>query len=151
MSDKTSADAADLEIRHVVAADPARVFAAWTDPDELRQWWGPQGVKCIAAEINLRVGGQYRIGNQLPDKSVVWIEGIFEVIEVPNLLEYTWSTNPEADYKERVSVRFEAVEIGTEIVICHRRIPTEAIRENHQQGWMGCLDGLNDYLQGHRR
>ena len=55
------------------------MFAAWTTPELLRQWWGPTGVRCIAAEIDLRVGGTYRIGNEIPDGSVIWISGEFRL------------------------------------------------------------------------
>ena len=64
-----------LVVRKTIRAKPERLFAAWTIPAELKLWWGPQGVKCIEAEIDLRRGGRYRIANQLPDGKFLWITG----------------------------------------------------------------------------
>jgi uncharacterized protein YndB with AHSA1/START domain len=145
MKSRIVPEPAALQVRRKVTAAPERVFAAWTNAAELKAWWGPKGVRCIAAEIDLRVGGRYRIGNELPDGSVLWIEGVFEVIEAPRLLEYTWSTSPAST--ERVVVRFEPTESGTEIIIDHSRIPTAALRDGHESGWLDCLDGLADFLR----
>jgi uncharacterized protein YndB with AHSA1/START domain len=60
-----------LIVRRTIAATPARLFDAWTTPELLTQWWGPANVTCPAAEVDLRVGGQYRIANQMPDGSVL--------------------------------------------------------------------------------
>ena len=84
------ADATRLMIRRTIRASPERLFVAWTQPQQLMQWWGPTGVVCVAAEVDLRVGGQYRIGNRLPSNEVVWIEGEFELINRPSELRYTW-------------------------------------------------------------
>jgi uncharacterized protein YndB with AHSA1/START domain len=135
-----------LESRKFVAANPDRVFRAWTDPVELAKWWGPAGVRCIAAEIDLRVGGIYRIGNELPDKTVIWIAGVFERIERPNLLVYTWSTDAQSPARELVTVRMNAQADGTEVIVTHERIESQALRDRHAEGWAGCLDGLASYL-----
>jgi len=55
-----------LVVRRTIGASPERVFDAWTKPERLRLWWGPRGVTCTAAEVDLRVGGRYRIANQFP-------------------------------------------------------------------------------------
>jgi uncharacterized protein YndB with AHSA1/START domain len=78
-----------LVVRRTIGASPERVFDAWTKPERLRLWWGPRDVTCTAAEVDLRVGGRYRIANQFPDGRVVWISGQFECIEPPRLLVYS--------------------------------------------------------------
>ena len=135
-----------LESRRFIPASPDRVFAAWTDPLELEKWWGPADVRCISAEIDLRIGGHYRIGNELPDKTVVWIEGVFERIERPRLLVYTWQTDPESTARELVTVRMNPQGHGTEVIVRHERIASSALRDQHTQGWEGCLDGLVVFL-----
>ena len=89
-SQNDSSGSVSLETRRFILASPEQVFTAWTTPSELKKWWGPKNVRCIAAEVDLHVGGSYRIANQLPDKTILWIEGVFEQIEEPNLLVYTW-------------------------------------------------------------
>lgn len=133
-----------LIARRVITAPAARVFAAWTEPEQLRRWWGPAGVSCPSAEVDLRVGGRYRIANAMPDGSVLWIAGTFERVEPPHALVYSWAHEPIVDetVHTRVTVRFEPRERGTEVIVIHERFASEAIRELHAAGWQGCLDGL---------
>jgi uncharacterized protein YndB with AHSA1/START domain len=84
-----------LEVRKTIRATPQRLFDAWTQPAMLREWWGPKGVQCIEAEIDLRVGGRYRIANRFPDDRVIWIASEFEPIEPPSILVYSWRVEPE--------------------------------------------------------
>jgi uncharacterized protein YndB with AHSA1/START domain len=130
-----------LVVRRVIRATPARVFEAWTTPSELLRWWGPRSVRCTAAEIDLRVGGSYRIANELPDGRVLWIVGEFEEIVIPHRLVYTWRIQESAPC-ERVTVRFEPRDGRTEVIVVHERIVDARTRQEHQTGWRECLDGL---------
>lgn len=143
---QSSTNTATLHLRRVVPASPERVFRAWTDPEELRQWWGPSSVRCLSAEIDLRVGGRYKIANELEDGTILWIAGEYEVIERPHLLIYTWAIEPETPKVERVTVRLNAHDEGTEVILKHELIQTAALRDQHEQGWLGCLDGLVEYF-----
>jgi uncharacterized protein YndB with AHSA1/START domain len=134
-----------LEVRKTIAATPEWLFAAWTQPERLKEWWGPKGVTCIDAVVDLRVGGKYRIGNRLPDGGVLWIIGEYRVVERPTKLVYTWQIESETRAPEIVTVHFEPRENGTEVVVIHERIPDVAIRNQHQNGWQGCLSGLAEY------
>ena len=125
--------------RRRIRADVALVFEAWTQAEQLRAWWGPRPVTCSDAEVDLRVGGAYRIVNLLPDGSTVTIQGEFRVIDVPHKLVYTWRT---ADEESLVTVRFEPHGEETEVVVVHEEIPSKPVRKSHEQGWQACLDGL---------
>lgn len=140
-----------LTIERIIPAPPDRVFDAWTDPSELQKWWGPEGVRCLAAEVDLRVGGRYRIGNELPDGSVIWIAGEFETIERPNLLVYTWTVESRPQAVERVSVRFALHGQETRLILRHTRISDAQLRDQHERGWLGCIDGLLAFLAGLKR
>lgn len=140
-----------LVVRRTVKAAAARVFDAWTQPEQLRQWWGPRPVTCCDAEVDLRAGGAYRIGNRFPDGSILWICGSFEVVERPTLLVYSWRVEPDggsAHDRSRVTVRFEARGGETEVIVVHERIDTGQTRAGHEKGWVGCLDGLTTFLAG---
>jgi uncharacterized protein YndB with AHSA1/START domain len=139
-----------LVVRRTIQAAPERVFAAWTEPEQLRAWWGPEGVVCIAADIDLRPGGRYRIGNQLPDQRVLWIVGEFQLIEPPRRLVYSWRVEGISETEERVTVQFEGQGAATEVIVTHERIPSRELRNQHEQGWEGCLSGLAKYLAGER-
>jgi uncharacterized protein YndB with AHSA1/START domain len=147
-----------LVVRRTIRATPERLFAAWTEPEQLRQWWGPQNVRCPTAEIDLRVGGRYRLANEFPDGSVWWVSGIFEAVRPPSLLVYSWELaagaltpggpRPPEQGAERVTVRFEPRGAATEVIVQHERIGDETARVSHEQGWFGCLDGLVALVEG---
>jgi uncharacterized protein YndB with AHSA1/START domain len=134
-----------LVVRRTIRAPAARLFAAWTEPERILQWWGPAGVRCTGAEIDLRVGGAYRIANQFPDGAVIWITGAFEQISAPKKLVYTWRLEPGAQPEERVTVRFEERADATEVTVVHERIASPEIRDRHEAGWRACLEGLVRY------
>lgn len=136
-----------LRIERWIPAPPERVFKAWTDPVQLVKWWGPKGVRCLSAEIDLQVGGQYRIENELPDGNVLWISGVYEAIERPERLRYTWIVETARPVAELVTVHFTKHDRGTNIAIAHERIPTKALRDQHEQGWFGCMNGLVNFLK----
>ena len=135
---------AALVVTRTIRASAERLFAAWTTPAQLEQWWGPKDVRCSCAEVDLRVGGRYRIANDLPDGNTVWIEGEFETITPPHKLVYTWRL--AGGDAERVTVQFNARDEATEVIVVHERIANIAAREEHERGWIGCLDGLADLL-----
>jgi len=136
-----------LVVRRRIAATPERLFDAWTREEELRQWWGPQNVKCVAAEVDLRVGGAYRIANEFPDGSVLWISGEFLCIERPHRLEYTWRVGSSNSPVEHVGVQFVRMGGETEVIVRHAHIADAPSRTRHARGWEGCLAGLEDYLR----
>jgi uncharacterized protein YndB with AHSA1/START domain len=143
----SAALSAMLVVRRRINATPAKLFAAWTQPELLVRWWGPQGVACPIAEIDLRVGGSYRIANEFPDGKIVWIGGVFEVVEPPHRLAYTWKLESQNGSPERVTVCFEAHGSQTEVIVTHERIPSESAKISHEHGWAGCLDGLVKFIE----
>ena len=139
--------AATLVVRRRIKSTPEKLFAAWTRPELLTRWWGPQGATCPTAEIDLRVGGSYRIANLFSDGTVLWITGVFEVIEPPNRLMYTWKLESQKALTERVTVCFDAHASSTEVTVTHERIPNESARISHEHGWAGCLESLVRYAE----
>jgi uncharacterized protein YndB with AHSA1/START domain len=134
-----------LVARRSIRATPERLFEAWTRPEQLMAWWGPPGVECIDARVDLQVGGEYRIANRFPDGRIVWISGEFETIEHPHRLVYTWRLDSQPE-PERVTVRFERRGNLTEVIVVHERISDDAARRGHGEGWEGCLIGLEAYV-----
>lgn len=146
MSD--SAVSRTLQIHHHVRANRSRVFDAWTDPESIVLWWGPPGVRCTHADIDLRVGGSFLIVNKLPDGSFIRITGIYETIERPQRLVHSWTVDTTtAQPDERVEIDFTARDGGTDISITHTGIPTPDLRAGHRAGWLGCLDGLTNFVE----
>lgn len=50
-----------VEFERTYDAPASKVWAAWTDPEQLKQWWGPDNVTIAECEIDLKVGGRLYI------------------------------------------------------------------------------------------
>ena len=137
-----------IEVSRVIKAEQERVFDAWTDPAAIVQWWGAGGVKCTAAQMDLDVGGAYRIANQAPNGATMWITGTFSRVNPPHELAYTWAMEPVADDTaySLVEVTFDRTDEGTLVTIIQTQIASPEAREIHLQGWIGCLAGLDELL-----
>ena len=59
MNEKT-AEKTSLEIIRFINVPPARVYKAWIDPVQLKEWWGPEAVRTRNLTSDVRVGGKYR-------------------------------------------------------------------------------------------
>jgi uncharacterized protein YndB with AHSA1/START domain len=65
------------------------VWKALTDPDWVKQWWGPKGFTAPAIQIDLRVGGKYLFCMRSPDGKDYWSTGIIREIDAPKRLVTT--------------------------------------------------------------
>lgn len=130
-----------LSLSRIIRAPRQFVFDAWTKPALLMQWWGPEGVECPEAQVDLREGGAYRIANRHGDGSIIWISGVFERVRPPDELVYSWNIGRPGADGSRVTVKFRPHAEGTELVLVHERLAAD-LRDMHLLGWNGCLDGL---------
>jgi uncharacterized protein YndB with AHSA1/START domain len=137
---------APLSISRVIRAPREKVFAAWTEPEALKRWWGPGPVSCPEAHVDLREGGAYRLANLMVDGSITWISGRFERIRVPEELVYTWNVSTVPSEPTLVRVLFLPHPEGTELVLTHERFALETVRDMHLQGWGACIDKLEAML-----
>lgn len=147
MVNETASRELTLQLRRTFAAPREKVFRAWTDPEALKQWFGAPGCKTETAEVDLRIGGRYRLGVRLPDQQLLTKFGTYEVIEPPQRLVMTWAWEPaEEDAREtRVSVNFLEQGAQTEVVLTHELLPNKEIRDQHDMGWNACFDGLERF------
>jgi uncharacterized protein YndB with AHSA1/START domain len=76
-------------VRRVIVASRERVFRHWTDPEQLRRWWGPGGFTCPEAVVDLRPGGTYRLVMQPHEGPMMSVTGTYRDVDPPALLVYT--------------------------------------------------------------
>ncbi len=79
----------ELTIVRTFAAPRALVWRAWTDPEHLAKWWGPDGFTNPHCTVDLRVGGVLEILMRAPDGREFPMRGIFQEIIVPERLVFT--------------------------------------------------------------
>lgn len=119
-------------------------FRLWTEPEHVQAWWRPHGLAATSVEIDVRVGGRYRIGMGDPSGDTLFVGGTFTEVEPPHRLAYTWAwENGEfADTPDSlVTVEFREVGGATEIALTHERLPGIA-RPAHEAGWSDCLAAI---------
>jgi uncharacterized protein YndB with AHSA1/START domain len=135
-----------LKIRGVFRASRQRVFEAWTKPDLLKQWFRPaQGYSVSFAEVDLWVGGKYRLGMLPPDEEeMIAVSGEYREIKPWEKLVFTWAWESDDPETEATLVTVEFFDRGghTEVVLTHERFPHPEARDRHVAGWEGCLAGL---------
>jgi len=74
-----------------IAAPPARVFQAISDPQQLPKWWGQDGLYHVTkSSMDLRVGGKWRSDGVGADGKSFWVEGEYLEVDPPRLLVHTW-------------------------------------------------------------
>lgn len=138
----------ELRMSRIFQADQGFVFKAWTNPDLLKQWFGPPGCTCDLAEIDLREGGRYHVEMKTPDGIIIKLNGVFKVVTAPKALEYTWQWEEMDSGETFVKVGFHQSDSGTEVIVEHSRFSSEESKEGHVQGWSGSMDRLSDLVKG---
>jgi len=141
----TTKTAHSLRLTRSVAATAQRAFEAWTRPEHLKRWAAPEGYEVVAADVDLKVGGTYRIQMRSAEGTQHTAFGTYRAISAPTKLVYTWAwaDGKEAEMGETlVTVEFRERGGRTEIVLVHDLFPSEDARDNHNQGWSSCLDRL---------
>jgi len=133
-----------LEIERTFDAPAEEVFEAWTSGEVLRRWFhGDPEWETPTAEVDLRVGGRYRIDMRAPDGTLHRVTGTYREVDPPNRLVYTWQweTTPGAT-ETLVTVEFHDRAGRTEVVLTHERLPDAEARARHEHGWNGCFEKL---------
>ena len=138
-----------VQLKRTFHAPREKVFRAWTVPEELKRWWGPVGATTPVAEIDLQVGGKYRIGMQFPQKDIFYVTGIYREIQPPEKLVFTWRwEQSESDFEETlVTIEFHQQGNSTEVTLTHTDLPTKESYENHRQGWRGFFDTFAKFIE----
>lgn len=132
---------ATLEIRRVIPATRERVFDAWTQAKELDRWSAPSPMTA-RAEVDLRVGGRYRIVMRGPEGIDRSVGGVYRVVERPSKLVYTWKWDESPMGDSIVTVEFHDRGKETEVILRHEGLADAGSRARHEHGWNGCLDNL---------
>jgi uncharacterized protein YndB with AHSA1/START domain len=101
----------------------------------------------IHAEVDLRVGGRFRLGIQFGEDTSHFVSGIFKTVQSPQKLVFTWRwEGPEMDVGEsQVTIELEPAGGKTKLRLTHALLPQAALQP-HQEGWIGILDELESYL-----
>lgn len=134
-----------VRMSRIYAADPTRVFAAWTDPAQLSRWWGAgSAYRAEGIEVDLRPGGRYRLGmRHITKPACTYGSGEFREVVPGRRLVYTWRWDAHPEMGESlVTVEFRDHPRGCELVLVHGGFVTADLVDRHARGWGACLSNL---------
>jgi len=153
-------DERTIVITRVFKAPRELVFQAWTDLQHVAQWWGPHGFTNSAVDLDLRVGGIFRLHMRGPDGLMYPCKGVFREVTPPAQIVYEGIADDNLACgsglppNARVTVTFEEDDGETTLTI-HTHLASVADREaaaatGFHSGWAESLDRLAEHLKKDR-
>ena len=157
----------DFVISRVFNAPRDLVWKCFTDPEIMKQWWGPKGFTVLHSKMDLRVGGTYHYGMQAPDGSPMWGRFVFREIVPRERLVFINSFSDEAGGVTRhpmhmawplemMSIFIFEDQPGGKTKFTVRWAPHNATadeiktfdegRDSMTMGWSGTMDKLEAHL-----
>ncbi len=121
--------------RRFVDASPELVFALWTEPEHLRNWWGPRRFELVVCESDPRAGGRYRFVQRAPDGQEHTFLGVYREVERPHhfVRTFVYAGAPAVESVETLT--FQRDGHGT-LVTSRSVFPSLAAREFYAQAGM---------------
>jgi uncharacterized protein YndB with AHSA1/START domain len=135
-----------LTLKRRLNAPPAKVYAAWTDPAQIKRWFGPAPVEIVSTSADVRVGGRYRIVGRSPDGEEHDVGGAYREVVPNEKLVFTWAWRSTPERESLVTVTLKADEGGTILTLTHEQFFDEPARDRHRMGWTASLDKLEAYF-----
>lgn len=159
-------DLQEFVITRVFDAPRELVWKAFTEPQRMKEWWGPKGVTITRSEMDLRPGGSYHYAMRTPDGNTMWGKFVYREITPPSRMVFVSSFSDEAGGVTRHPMAptwplemlsiFSFEEEGGKTRFTVRWSPLNASEEERaafaaghasmQQGWGGTLDKLAAFL-----
>jgi uncharacterized protein YndB with AHSA1/START domain len=131
-----------LTLKRHLKAPPAKVFAAWTDPEKIKRWMGPGEIVTVRAESDPRKGGHYLILMRSPNGESHDVGGVYREVIANEKLVFTWAWQSTPERESLVTVLLKPDGEGTLLTLTHEQFADEAARDGHRQGWAGAFDKL---------
>jgi uncharacterized protein YndB with AHSA1/START domain len=129
------------------AAAPEKVWRAWTDPEVLARWFGPEeGTVVSLAELDVRVGGRYHICFGVPGGEQHDVSGVYQEVVIHEKLVFSWAWKSTPERVSRVTVALQPDGAGCELIFRHEQFFDQAARDGHEQGWSGAFVKLDRFL-----
>lgn len=154
-------DKKELFITHLFDAPKAVVFQAWTDPEQLRHWYAPDGCTVEFKSIEIQQGGSFHSCIHDPLHGECWIKGTYLEVLPDQKLVFTMVMSDEAgnsvssikagkteDWPEEqiTTVTFESIGTQTKVSIHQTVSEEEAKKTGAYQSWIKMFNKLHELL-----
>jgi uncharacterized protein YndB with AHSA1/START domain len=142
-----------LTMIRVFDAPRKMVFAAWTDPKQVAQWWGPTGFTTPVCELDVRPGGAIRIDMRAPDGTIYPMTGVYKEIVPPEKIAFTATPldkDGNAMFENLNTVIFSERDGKTTVELRVEVVKSSAAAEQYlagmEMGWKMTLDRLEAHV-----
>ena len=132
-----------------------RLFDAWTLPDLIEQWWGPEIMRTVVIKHDLRVGGGFYFEmTSSVSGTTSKTAGVFTRIARPTHLSFEMTEHCNCDLTPgdepqldptQVDVRFTAFGQSTLMVMTQTGLSSDAIVNRMNGGWSSSFGKLSDH------
>ena len=144
----------NLTLKRTFDVPRERVWKAWTDPEQVTQWWGPKGFTVPHCEMDVRPDGTFSIDMEAPDGTIYPDEGIFHEVDEPERLVVTSRAFEDDDGEFHLEVhqtvtfvdRDGRTELTLEAEVITATPEVAESLEGMEQGWSESLDKLEAYV-----
>jgi len=138
-------DPQTLTLTRILNAGREEVFAAWTTAESMRRWMCPDGVTEVLVQLDVRVGGTFRI-DMLHGGEWLAHTGTYREIDPPKRLVFTWVSQATRHRETLVRVELRALGDQTELTLTHTLLPDAEAVEMHTRGWSQILERLASHI-----
>jgi uncharacterized protein YndB with AHSA1/START domain len=151
-----------LVITRVLDAPVEQVWKAWTEPEQIKKWWGPKQFTAPSIETDLRVGGKYLYCMRGPDGQDYWSTGTYReivpherIMVTDSFADEQGNVVPGSHYgmgddfplEMEITVTFEEQDGKTKLTLRHVGMPAGEMGEQAEAGWNESLDKLAESLR----
>jgi uncharacterized protein YndB with AHSA1/START domain len=147
-----------LRLKRTMPFSRERVFAAFSQQEQMNQWMcrDEKNHEIRYTKFDFRVGGGFDLEIRTPNGHIYEMRNTYVEIVKPEKIKFTWGHQHigpdgkpvEGDTLEGtlVTFQFHDRQGSTEIELTHELLPNAKQVEDHQRGWTGCLDSLDELL-----
>lgn len=153
----------ELLITHLFDAPIELVYKAWTDPEQLKHWYAPDGCSIEFKSIDVKVDGKFHSCIHDPVHGQCWIIGIYKEVIKPTKLVFSMILSNEQgdvvnateagkseDWPQAITttISFAAIGKQTKVTLHQTVAEAEAKKTGAYQSWFSMFDNLNALLAG---
>lgn len=157
----------ELIIERIFDTPLEKVWKAWTDPEEVKKWWGPKNFTAPSITIDFRMGGKYLFcmhGKPAPEapEQDFWSTGTYKeivplkkIVTTDSFADEKGNVVPASHYgmgefpmELEVIIECETLPDGkTKMKLTHVGMPAGEQRTGAEQGWNESFDKLAESLK----